>query len=583
MKSKVKKGKKNKSKPKVIEIPKLFPDREITVKLIKPEAQDNSHFLNEIKEKIDQYNIEVVNHIIKNDPVEYQNFKRNFYGNLEILYQQTVIIEDKNLKSIRTKQIWDWYQDRLKFFTDIHNINSRTQSAEWERHPNLDNLDTKSDYYKAFNYPNKFEYDFRTEHEGLLPPKDRLKEFVTKHIISKDHIEDNDKKDLLKSTTKTKGDERLISANSGLRNTNYTSNTTGSKFFRSSEKSAALRDSKSASKLIKSNFSHLKPMYNLSNLSIENTFIIHKNRQLSQKRHQEEVKEYLQDWGRKKAYFNQDQQKNTEIRDLIMYYDNLNYHDDDGEFLKENNTIKVMNNLEDKSNQFDDDQIELHQEEEIKNEEKAYEPKILEKTFIDGTNSCENLIYKNKNIILESEKFPLNFRLNLNQSINKLNIVEIHKFNNEKIDSTSYNILRQLNHIFDTRINYSSAANYKEIDNPITNYAKYYQPLSNSDSNNVNKTSMQSKFKTFHISKSRFDTTNFFQKKNQYCESNFTSISKFNNYHKNFNFDSSEFKKSLIPPSTEKVFNKFFLPNPLDETISRPSDKKIKKNKLKKK
>jgi len=132
----------------------------------------NNPKFNEMKDLLDNYHLEVDKGIRENLKIENENFKKHFFSSLENLMNQVAMIKNDITKTERIDDIFIWFNKRIQFFKDLNSINARTSKNIYEKYPDVD-LNKKSKYYEAGEYPLFFESKHRTEDEGLLPPKDR--------------------------------------------------------------------------------------------------------------------------------------------------------------------------------------------------------------------------------------------------------------------------------------------------------------------------------------------------------------------------------------------------------------------------
>jgi len=71
---------------------------------------------------------------------------------------------------------------------------------------------------------------------------------------------------------------------------------------------------------IKSSYSTFRPKYDYSNLMIEKNNLAAKQKELAEKRHQEEVKEMLNEWGNSRARYTEEVEKKHETQTLLKFY-----------------------------------------------------------------------------------------------------------------------------------------------------------------------------------------------------------------------------------------------------------------------
>lgn len=338
--------------------------------------------LAEMKGSLEDYHKERASKINENlNSIKHESFKKNFYDSLNGLLNQIYFIKNKELRMQKINSVFVWYKEKIVSFDKLKYIDKRTDKNIFEKYPNMETY-IKDNTYKADNYPKSFEFDHRTEEDGMLPPKDKLKEFKTKklNIVSLENKDENENNNLFwetniknnnyldKTSKLTSSDNdklRLLSAASSiaLRTTNYTvnPNSTGNKFFTPTN-IPNIEAPFDPVREIKSSYSTLRPKYDYSNLQIEKITLQHKNRELAEKRHQEEVKEFVNQWGISKAVYDEEINKKKDLKLVISHYEkvlnlcnneqNIN-NEDEKESIKEDSLTeksfqnsKKLNNIE---------------------------------------------------------------------------------------------------------------------------------------------------------------------------------------------------------------------------------------------
>lgn len=175
------KGKgKSKSKVKavkVIEMPSIFSKVEKT-EIIMKDPLNTKELLEYVTEKMDKYKKEKEKANKEKFETDYMN--NSLLGSLEKLTRQVRKVEDPYIKSTQIKTLYDWYIERINKYNNIKNIKSR--SKKWPYEIIKEKINDKNNYYEAEKYPTFFEKDHRSEDIGILPPKDRLKEFKRKEV-----------------------------------------------------------------------------------------------------------------------------------------------------------------------------------------------------------------------------------------------------------------------------------------------------------------------------------------------------------------------------------------------------------------
>ena len=122
--------------------------------------------------------------------------------------------------------------------------------------------------------------------------------------------------------------QRLSSATSSvqMRSTFYTANQTMTKFNNFTSQNTPLQPMDlqvDPRREIKSSYSYFRPTFDFPNLVTEKYLIQAKNRELAEKRHQEEMKEYLNEFGMNRARFKEEVEKKYDTKKIINFYDEI--------------------------------------------------------------------------------------------------------------------------------------------------------------------------------------------------------------------------------------------------------------------
>ncbi len=383
--------------------------------------------------------------------------------------------------------------------------------------------------------------------------------------------------------------QRLQSAASSIqmRSTFYTANQTMNKF--SSGAGGSFQQNNEFQfdykREIKSSYSYFRPKYDYPNLVIEKQIIQAKNRELAEKRHQEEMKEYLNEFGLDRARYKEEVEKKYEIKKVMKYYEEI---------------IKK-------------EKEELPQEIETKRE---YEVKTL---IVDNINEVpltmrsENLYDHNpqhdhkidimsvKNIDSDG-KIKVNYEeIKINIKVKSVNSKDktLNEFKNkmEKIPSESVAKMKVIDPVYGARQTYSKMLNIQEIDNPKNDYKLHYNPLSAYDNSNIEVTGVTPEKK---INKSRPSTgyeyvRDNFERDNLLKQRKTLSNFKIKDYaaikdklmRTNTNFNIIALKAAFMPNFEEIRYPKFFLPNSSAGLLNKPVEpqtgKRLKSSKKNKK
>ena len=141
-------------------------------------------------------------------------------------------------------------------------------------------------------------------------------------------------KDIPEEDPKKTTTERLPSASSNLAiSTHYTNfNTTGNKFFNQTttgnkfftSSNNKFSDPTEYNREIKTSHGYFRPKYETHNLDLQKQWITEKNRELAEKKHKEEVKEFLNEWGFTKSRQIEEVERKNELKLLLKNYEKIN-------------------------------------------------------------------------------------------------------------------------------------------------------------------------------------------------------------------------------------------------------------------
>lgn len=125
-----------------------------------------------------------------------------------------------------------------------------------------------------------------------------------------------------------------------FRSTHYTMNSSGNKFFNSQNISSNTGFNAPSTNFhssnnnnyeqlinlhptreIKSSYSTLRPRYDYTNLVIEKNSMNMKHKEIAEKRNQEEMKEFINEWGISRARYVEEVEKKNEIKRMLKFYE----------------------------------------------------------------------------------------------------------------------------------------------------------------------------------------------------------------------------------------------------------------------
>jgi len=367
-----------------------------------------------------------------------------------------------------------------------------------------------------------------------------------------------------------KNNPRVSSANNsiGMRTTYYTDNNTSTKFYVPQNNSVSEEEK-------------FDPMKNLYFNIVDKTVTSAKQKESNEKRHLEEVKEFLNEWGLAKTSYKEHIEKKHDYKEIINFYDEqtINRETINNENFRKSEIIEDLNT----SGIFPtgDENVKF---------KKVYSDCARN---IDGydkvlTNPHEITVY-----IKAKDDYINNKEMRINNEIRK----------KEKIPSDMLGYVL-FDKSFETRKIYGKLCDLKEIDNAKESNPDY-EPLSAYDNCNIKLLTKQKIFEEnrpmtgYDYVKHNIGKTGYLQLRQTFSAFNSNNVYRLHETlnKSNHNVNMNQVRNAFLPPVENKNYSKYFLPLPgygLNNKIneSKPNknnkknnkkiNKKNKKNKLEK-
>jgi hypothetical protein len=319
-------------------------------------------------------------------------------------------------------------------------------------------------------------------------------------------------------------------------------------------------------------------------LIIEKTVITAKNKELAEKRNQEEMKEFINEFGMARAKFKEEVERKIELKRMVRQFE---------EFCKENAEFTTENNdnVVERENKgptvFLDDEFQ-------NNNEKIEEIKAInienDKPIVKVNNGNIKNLNGTSDQTQHDQEIRINIKLKVGNVPNKHEILNEVKVKVEKMPSDLVINSRAIDEVFDNRHKYQELLNVKEIDNPKDGYKYHYNPLSAYDNTNVQVISVSPILKKEERNRPR---TGFEFIRNNYDKEgdNFLKLRKTMGPFKvndinslkdclnknNTNIPFSTLQSAFLSPNENTVYPRFFLPAPGYGVYDRPVDPNAKK------
>ena len=568
-----------------------------------------------LKERLLAYKKEVDDKVKYNKPIEHELFKQNLNEHLEKLLLFAIYIPNLKIRDDKIRQVYRWYFEKLVHWESLDKIRNRTDKNPDEIYeeevPPSDRILIQDENYELEQFKLH-----RTEIKGLEPPKDRLKEYKKKNVNPPKKFKKSEKKmaDLRFNIDRFKG--RVGTENNVNKFKNEKFATKTGKVFSNNFGI----DNINIKKEIKSGYSFNRPEYEHVKLVVEKEIIQAKNKELAEKKNQEEIKIYLEDFGKAKAKFNEKKEIKNNLVNIVKYYEttfkpNKNAEDiiNEEEKKEKENLFKTQqrNNLKYKGKYIDNttnlnNKIVYTRIENLPKKDESDPKKKI---------SQNSLINLNNNKLNEENSKKKNIKIELNPT-KQLNLDYIkqqqQKTNLIKIDTLPF--AKVNDRVLNQRLMSAKICNVKEIDIKKDGYTYHCNPLSAFDELNYNTYKYEAPQKNKKLNRPRtaseFASKHYKNYENNLLELRF-KMNEFNhtevdnlknicfqktNYNKNENNKEDEniFKGEINPtfnnvmdrPKIGKTRKLVFFPRPESALLPKPPEiggKKKKRPKSKKK
>ena len=299
-----------------------------------------------------QHSINNNNNAIKNN-----TYKQVFFTNLEKLLSEIIYIKNINLRKERINSIYKWFTKTIQSHRDLSQIRNQTNPALDQKltvdELNINNKEYQINQERQYKLKHGDPSLHRTHIYNYAKPSDILNnDYLCKHIrqkkINSNHQNITNPNDESNSSLHHQSqviprvkinqhkDKEMFRSSMGMRSTFYSTSRT------------SINDT--FNKEIKSSYSYNRPEYNYQMLNVEQNVNGLKNKYLSEKRNQEEIKRYVNEYGAKRGLFKSNLQRKFEIKHIINLYTKklkddkeINKHNDENEDNNNTNNNKSSN------------------------------------------------------------------------------------------------------------------------------------------------------------------------------------------------------------------------------------------------
>ncbi len=260
-------------------------------------------------------------------------FRKIFCKNIELNLIQIGEIKSKEKRDEYINKLYQWYKNKLLFYSTLSHMNKRTYVKKDEYYD-----------YTKYNLKNNKQDNTIDENDSENELKHR-----TKITYKKVHyyIEEFRKHQINYKKYKNKGNKsvemRPMFKNNKIKNFTYKNNNLNKFYTKKIDKKISepgIFDTSIPKYETKSSYSIERPDFNSIILKIEKKINISKNKHIMEKRNQEEIKKYVNDFGKNRAMFKSDLNKNLEIKNIIKEFKTFQKYEKN-KFLKSKNNSMI--------------------------------------------------------------------------------------------------------------------------------------------------------------------------------------------------------------------------------------------------
>ena len=273
---------------------------------------NNDYKIDELVSNFIKFKKEEQDMINNNKPIPHYKFRKTIFKQIELLLCQIGEINDKQKRKEHIEDIYRWYKNKMNFYFTLCRMNKKTYLDEDEKKyindKIINNKDSQKEddidkddkhrtyipYKKVYKYINEFQ-NHRINKKRINNINKSAKNIHNISILRNNRIINNlyQNRDLTKHYTK-----KIKTRNSKINNLN----------------------NNIPKYEIKSSYSIERPKYDIPSLEVEKKINMLKNKYISEKRSQAEIKTIIEDFGKKRALYKSNLNKKQELKSLIKQY-----------------------------------------------------------------------------------------------------------------------------------------------------------------------------------------------------------------------------------------------------------------------
>lgn len=453
-----------------------------------------------LKAAILEYKQELQDKIDNGTPIENERFKKVLYGNVEGLLLKFIYIFPKEMRDDRIRRLYHYYIENYEKFKALDRIKERTDKGPDEVYKPeeiiSDEIIIKDD---------KYEMDEMRNHRtapvpGLGTAKERLRKYKVREVNPPKKFQKSQQvmDDLRFNIDRFHG--KVGNANNSItvkENNKKHYAFTGQKFF-SNSGIGADEDLKSINpkREAKSSYSFNRPKHELFPLIAEKQVIISKNKELAEKRNLEEIQKQLDEFGKNKARFKEQQELKFTNRNIVSASQKKFPRNKEPEELLLSEDDEALDEVEEREEDVLSMFDEIEEEEKqkgIKKIKREISPttktNILNKVmYIRIANLKKEEVEQKKGFAELSKVVKTNFKVIMNP-MSKLVTEEIYKAKKDdesKIKLQDYFFDTAQDEVLKSRLMSAQICKVKPVHSAKSTYVGYVRPLSVFDQTNYN-------------------------------------------------------------------------------------------------
>lgn len=269
----------------------------------------------ELISTVEKYKKDIQEKILYGKEIPHYKFRKTICRNIELNLVQLGEMKNKEKRDECINKLYKWYKNKVNFFYTLSRMNKRSYIKKDEQYDNnlLNQINNEKEKLKK----NEIDSDEERKHRTKITYKKihyYIDEFK-KHQIRDKKSGNNDNKSV--------EIRRPMFKNNKIKHFKYTNHNLYkfyTKKIKEKNSEPTVFDTAIPKYETKSSYSIERPEYNSISLKIEKKINSLKNKHLAEKRNKEQIQKYMDDFGKTRAMFKSDLNKNSEIKNIIKEF-----------------------------------------------------------------------------------------------------------------------------------------------------------------------------------------------------------------------------------------------------------------------